>query len=231
MIRAKKFTALVGQGLYTPRDAARLSRIPVARLNHWIGERKGIPPVIHRRLKRERLLTFQELMEIQFIELFRREGLSLQSIRKAAEKAAAKFGSEYPFSIKRFDTDGKEIFATLIDEEHDRVIVEELRRGQLVFEPIIRPFFRKLDFRGQRTVERYWPCDRDGRVVLDPSRHFGQPIDAETGVATRSIRLALAAGGGQEAHVVAEWLNIPLEAVKAAASFEQSLDSEVSVRQ
>jgi uncharacterized protein (DUF433 family) len=62
-----------------------------------------------------------------------------------------------------------------------------------------------------------------GRVVLDPERSFGKPIDAEAGVPTRALCDAALAGGGQSPAVVAEWFGVPLEAVQAAVAFEGSL--------
>jgi uncharacterized protein (DUF433 family)/DNA-binding transcriptional MerR regulator len=215
---------LLGAGAYSFNQAARLTGVHPNTIANWAGERKGFPSVIKRQASdRGRILTFAELMELQFVNIFRKEGVSLQTIRKASATASKKFHADYPFSVKRFDTDGKTVFATLISKESDSTIVEDLKHGQLVFEQIIKPFFHKLDFHGAESVERYWPMDKSGRVVLDPMRHFGQPIDAETGVPTSAIADAVNAGGGQDVKIVADWFNLPLEAVLAAVNFERSL--------
>ena len=59
--------------------------------------------------------------------------------------------------------------------------------------------------------------------MLDPMRRHGQPIDAETGMPIETILDSLSAGGGQDATVVAQWFDIPLEAVQAATRFDKSL--------
>ena len=213
----------IGVGLYSIADAARLSGVHPTKINHWTDAEDGI---VRRVLDpREDLLTFREVMEVQFIKMFRDEGLSLQAIRKVADAASRRFRTNYPFSVKRFDTDGKTVFATLVNHNTNASIIEDLRKGQYVFEPIIRPFFRKLEYRRMREVTRYWPQDKSGRVVLDPARKFGQPIDAETGVPTRTIFDATRAGGGQDWRTVADWLGIPVSAVEAAVEFEQSLSA------
>lgn len=171
----------------------------------------------------DQALTFMELMELHFIKMFRSEGVSLQAIRKASRVAASKFRTDYPFSVKRFDTDGRTIFATMINEEKSKTLVEDLKKGQYVFDTIMRPFFHKLDYRGMQEVARFWPMDKKGRVVLDPERKFGKPIDSESGVPTRAIYNAIVAGGGQEPKVVAKWLGVSLPAVQAAVVFEQSI--------
>jgi uncharacterized protein (DUF433 family) len=213
----------LGRGLYTLPQAARLLGANVNSLKWWTGDREGSEPVVAREFADEGIVTFAELMELHFVKLFRGEGLSLQTIRKCAARAATRFQTRHPFSVKRFDTDGRDVFATLIDEETDREIVQELVHGQLVFPQIIRPFFRKLDYRREREVERFWPLDKKGRIVLDPLRRFGAPIDCETGMPVETIVEALNAGDGQDARAVARWFDIPLEAVEAARQFESSL--------
>lgn len=211
----------IGIGLYGFADAARLLGISLSKLRSWVSPKERL---IHRQLPAdEKAITFAELMELYFIAMFRNEGVSLDTIRRASAAAAAKFSADYPFSVKRFDTDGRTVFATLIHEETDGVMVEDLRHGQYVFEKIMKPFFHKLEFRGAHEVSRFWPREKRGRIVLDPARQFGRPIDAETGVPTKAIYDACMAGHGQDPKEVARWFKIPLAAVQAAGAFERSL--------
>ena len=68
---------------------------------------------------------------------------------------------------------------------------------------------------------KYWPMFKKGRVVLDPSRNFGEPIDFETGVPTSILNDAVALG--QDMRKVASWYGVPLTAVQKAVEFEKSL--------
>jgi uncharacterized protein (DUF433 family) len=224
----------VGVGLYTFPEAARIIGITPAKLRRWVGQyRRKEPgaeclskPVISRYFQGgERVLTFLELVELLFVKLFREEGVSMAVIRRAAEEAARRFDTPYPFAVKRFDTDGQRIFATLRDESPSGRVVMELGKGQYVLDAVARPFFRKLDYRDDGEAFRYWPLDREGRVVLDPERSFGKPIDAETGVPTRAPYDAVLAGGGQSPEIVADWFGVPVEAVQAAVTFERSLQA------
>ena len=147
----------------------------------------------------------------------------MQVIRSAAEEAARRFDTPYPFAVQRFDTDGQRIFATLQVEPMEERVVFEMGKGQLVFDTVVRPFFRKLEYQEGGDALRYWPMDREGRIVLDPQRSFGKPIDAETGVPTRVLYDAVLAGDGQPPELVARWFGVPIEAVEAAVAFEQSL--------
>lgn len=222
-------TQYLNRGLYTFGQAAKLLRIEDNVLRYWIGESKDVATVVHRELIADHLLTFAELMELHFVKLFRDKNVSFQAIRAAAKAAAKKYDTDYPFSVKRFDTDGRSIFATLKSKETNRDLIEDLQHGQLVFKQVIRPFFKRLDYNSTQDVGRFWPLRtssrRDGRIVLDPERRFGQPIDAETGVPIDAIWSAVTAGDGQDAKTVAKWLDIPEEAVKAAIKYERSLSS------
>jgi uncharacterized protein (DUF433 family)/DNA-binding transcriptional MerR regulator len=212
----------VGVGLYSLPEAARLVGAPTNTVRRWASEKEGLVP---RRLDpSENTLTFAELIELHFIKMFRDEGVSLQTIRRTSLRAAEKFKTAYPFSVKQFDTDGRTIFATLRDEAKDENFVEDLERGQLVFEKIMRPFFHKLEYRKTDLV-RFWPLTKKRGIVIDPSRKFGKPIDYETGVPTRTIANAVKAGGGQSPAIVARWLGVSLKAVKAAVEFERALSS------
>lgn len=215
----------VGVGLYTIEQAARILSVASHLLRYWIGERAGSESLVKRQLAAEHLLTFAELMELHFVKMFRDKNVSLQTIRRAASEAARKFGADYPFAVKRFDTDGTHIFATLTSKETNKEMVEELRHGQFVFKSLVKPFFSKMDYSGTSEIVRFWPMQKSGRVVLDPARRFGQPIDSDTGVPTETIFNAVNAGDGQDAPTVAKWFDIPLEAVKAAIRFERSLAS------
>jgi len=212
-----------GSGLYSIRQAAKLLRLRPSVLKYWIGQRGELHPVVLPEFTDDSILSFAQLMELHFVKMFRDEGVSFQYIRKAAKNASQQFKAQYPFTVKRFDTDGRSIFATMKSKETDKTIVQDLEKGQLVFQTIIRPFFKKLDYSRSNEVERFWPLKQKGRVVLDPQRRFGQPIDSETGVPTRALIDAVTAGDGQDAKTVAKWFDVPLEAVKAAIRFEKSL--------
>lgn len=210
----------LGIGLYSLADVVRFTGASAATVRRW-GSSAGIVP---RHFADEGILTFEELMELQFVQMFRHEGVSFQAIRKASVAASKKFDTPYPFTSKQFDTDGKTIFATLIKEKPRQALIEDLEKGQYVFASIMRPFFRKLEYpKNSERVARYWPLNKHGRIVLDPQRRFGKPIDAETGIPTGVILEAVNAGDGQKPEVVARWLGIPLAAVKAALAFEKSL--------
>ena len=223
MVTSTSINSRLGVGLYSVDEAARIIGTTPGTIGRWIRSKFFKP----RFCSQEQTLTFAELMELNFIKMFRNEGVSLRVIQAASREMAARFGAEYPLTFKQFDTDGRSIFLTLKNTSGD-LVMEEVHHGQLVFDTIVKPFFRKLEYDNNDKLLRFWPLaskSSKGRVVLDPCRKFGKPIDAESGVRISTIMDALTAGKGQKPKVVADWLGVPLSAVKAAESFSKSLSA------
>jgi hypothetical protein len=227
--------AYVGIGLYTIPEAARIIRVNSRTLHNWaLGytfdtklRRVTQRPVVSRNLgPSSQILTFYELIELLFVKLFRNEGVSLQTIRKATLAAASIFELPYPFATRRFDTDGKRVFTTLEEQSsslNDLKLVEDLAKGQLAFETVVKPFFRHLEYRGHEEAIRYWPEEGGRRVVLDPERAFGHPIDSITGIPTLTLYQAFRASRANEYAAAAEWHGVPVESVEYAVRYEEAL--------
>ena len=218
--------------LYSLSDTARIISVNSSTLRSWVkaythesnGMAHRYEPVIAGSPGDNRAtLTFLEMVELMFVKLFRSKGVTMQIVRRAAKRAAEQFQSPYPFATKRFDTDGARVFATLHTELGDLSTVEDLERGQYAFDSVVRPFFHKLDYQDDNNALRYWPLDHSGRIVLDPQRFFGKPIDEETGVPTFALYHAVRAGNGQDIDEVADWFEVPSAAVNAAITYEEQL--------
>ena len=150
----------LGVGLYQPYDAARYMGINPVRATRWAYGYKPHenrqPPVFNRAFAGEgRVLSFLDMIELKLIAMFRKHGVSMKTIREAAAWAERTYGTSHPFTLRRFDTDGKNIFATM--RSTDEQIMAELPKAQNVFEEFVRPFFVNLDWTGDDQVLRYYP--------------------------------------------------------------------------
>jgi hypothetical protein len=124
-------TKYLGRGAYSVADTARIVGRHYNTIRRWLDPQTGI---VKRAYGADtHAVSFAELMELHFINMFEAEGVSFQTIRRAANEAAKHFKTEYPFTVKRFDTDGRTIFATLAKDADDKELVEDLKRGQYVF--------------------------------------------------------------------------------------------------
>lgn len=181
-----------------------------------------IPDLGHDRQR----MTFAEFIELLFVAFFREHRISAEVIRAAAHEGAKLFSTMHPFAVTRFRTDGKSIFAELERTGASRLglpedrLMEDLPKAQMVFPDLVEPYFEDIDW-GDVEAEAYWPRGHDGRIVLDPTRSFGQPIDHLTGVPTEALYSFVAAG--DDPQMVADAYEVPMEAVVAAVEFERAL--------
>lgn len=238
---AKKLRELFGRGFYTVPEASRLLHVPSARVRRWAAgyefkkgsEYRQCEPLIHRELTDDYghlELTFLDLVEMFFIREFLQKGVSLPFIRRASKAAAEILETDHPFSDKKFATDGHTIFAWI--REHERfedrelskqdAMLIDLRDGQHVFNLFVSPYLQLFDYDMETDfAKRWWPLGRHRKVVIDPQLGFGTPVVAGFGVPTRA--LAQAARSGQTLNGLADWYELPVEAIKDALSFENAL--------
>jgi uncharacterized protein (DUF433 family) len=220
---------LTGIGLYTFGQAARLIDATPQELRGWLhgytwsrdGERRRSQPVWTTELANNDLdgLSFHDLLEARFVKQFRKVGVSLQTIRIAAAHAREMFESQYPFTCRRFQTDGKTIFAEAIRESGDADLLD-LKKKQYAFERIIRPsFYAGIEFDKERAA-RWFPNPRRRDVVLDPAIAFGKPIVQDVGLRTDILYQAFLAEDNDKRRVATQF-EVQVKAVEAAIRFEQ----------
>ncbi|NGO51188.1 hypothetical protein G6N73_08325 [Mesorhizobium camelthorni] len=198
--RSNSMDALIGVGLYTPAEAGRLLQVPPPKIVRWmrghnIGNKQYAPlwkPEIE--LGDERIfLGFRDLMEVRVANAFIKAGLSAIRVRAAIELAQEIIGQDHPLSTNRFRTDGREIFLQVIEtdetgEQREKLL--NLFRRQYEFKGIIDPILRTVDFDDDGQPMLWWPRGRQGQIVVDPARAFGQPIDSSSSVPTAILAAA-----------------------------------------
>lgn len=206
--------SLLGAGVYTIPEAARLSGVPAQRIRRWLTWIASGESLTS--------LSFRDLLEVRFIDAFRRHGVGWKVIHLAAERAAEIIRDSHPFSTRRFKTDGRGIFADIVQGTGEESLLD-LAKSQYELKSIVEPFlFEGLEFPeiGIAPV-RWWPLGTDRRVVLDPERSFGQPIVMPESVPTSVLARAFKAEGSIEA--VARWYLVDPRSVRDAVEFENSL--------
>lgn len=223
---------MLGNGIYTVPDASRLTRVSQRRIRYWL---KGLPSEQNEEEDCESgklwtgeldpiddkvALGFLDLQEVRFIDAFLKAGVSWHTLRSAHNTARLRYGIQHPFCTRRFVTDG----AHLIEEIQTRsqeVAYEEVIQGQRVFNKVIQPFLRELEFCENDHLVRWWPLGTNRAVVLDPRRVFGQPIAFQSGVTTEVLHAASKAG--QTVEEIADWFELRITDVRDAIEFESGL--------
>ena len=113
---------ILGQGVYTPKEAARLlqtSPQQILRWTHGGGSRTPLWHSYYQFLDDSTELSFTDLIEARVVLALRNAGISLQAIRFAISFAQDKFGIERPLSSQSFRTDGEEILMDAVERDKD----------------------------------------------------------------------------------------------------------------
>ena len=222
-------TALVGIGLYTPAEAARLINVAPSKIIRWLRGyvAKGAE---YARLWRPQVelldddrvyLGFRDLMEARVANAFIRDGiLSAQKVRRAIEIARDMVGEEHPLSTMRFQTDGRRVFLQLGEEEEDARVID-LFRQQFAFRELIEPSLRHIEFDIGGRPSRWYPKGKTAGIVVDPKYSFGRPIEVTSGIPSQILAAAASAEGSIQAAARA-WRVRPA-AIRHAVAFERGL--------
>jgi uncharacterized protein (DUF433 family) len=225
---------LIGIGLYTFQDASRLTKIPTGTIRRWLGgytyrERSSGNAVSVAPLWTSQLsgrldgIGFRDLIEIRFVYALRRHGVSLKSIRHTCRLARDFFGVAYPFTTRRFQTEGRTIVASAIEEAGQKNLRDLVTRDD-AFRRIIEPsLYRGIEFDAHDNATLWYPSAPNKAVLLDPKRSFGQPIVADCSIRTSTLYDSYVVE--RDRLLVARIFNVSVTAVDAAIDFEEKLGS------
>lgn len=222
---------LLGVGLYTFAEASRITGVPVAAIRRWLGGynrtrpgvgRKHYEPIVASELPvidGVRAANFLDLVELRVIHAILRKHplVSWSTIHRAYHNAQQAFGQYHPFANRRLRTDGRTVFAEMTAKK-DKPL-NDLAANQLVFKRLVNPLLEDIEFDNQGRASR-WTPNQHRRIVIDPSRAFGQPIVASEGIATAVLA---AAAKNDDVQTVAKWYDVAPSSVRAALEYEKSL--------
>jgi uncharacterized protein (DUF433 family) len=222
---------LLGIGIYSVPEAARLIHAPEASVRRWLhgyrrrdskGHRHHVDRIWRgdlERLDATTALSFLDLIEAKIVRAFTLAGVSWNVVREVHHQAEKELGHPHPFSTNWFVTDGHEIFRELENFGLPRGL-DSVKTRQGCFQEIVRPTLIELEF-DRNAARRWWPLGlARPTVVLDPHRAFGRPIVSNEGVPTEILAAAMAAGNSHQE--VIRWYEVAPKSLRDAVEFEAS---------
>lgn len=224
-------TQLLQTGIYTVSEASRLAGVSQRRIRRWLRGyefrvkhgRHRSPAVWNSQLdpiNHSMALGFLDLLEIRCIDAFISAGIGWKTLRQVHDRARELVGHSHPFCTNRFATDGQTIFMEF-QEKNKEITLWDMRDVQRVFDRIIRPFLKDIEFDNAKVPFRWWPRGKNHQVALDPRRSFGQPIIFREGIPTQVLARSVRANDSVEE--VARWFEINSKSVREAVDFEEAL--------
>ena len=217
-------------GFYTVSEAARLLQIENSRrIYGWLAGYRGslAEAVIVRDyapIGGSQELSFWDLMEVRFINHFRKQGVPLQTLRKTATKARVEFGKKHPFALSNvtFLTDRKRVFQQVVEETGDKKTLDILGDQYEMYDIIEKILAEGVSFDPATGLADAWqPLPNEcPNVIVSPRYAYGHPVVSK--IPTSALfRLWKAEGGNLQR--VARAFGVSPEAVSEAVSFEGRL--------
>ena len=223
---------IIGKGVYSISEASRLTGVPTGPIARWTrgydflhhGTKRHSSPIIATEIQSiggQPVLTFQDMLEVRFLNAFRQHGVGWRAIRIASQRARELMQYSHPFSTRKFKTDGLTILADFVDETGDQHLLD-LVRNQYAISKIISPFlYGGIEYNDFEEPARWFPLKNKRTVVVDPTRNFGAPIVTDFGIPTRILMQSYQSIHSTKS--VADWYEIDEGPVRDAIRFEKSL--------
>ncbi len=219
-----------GVGLYTPAEAAFLTRTRPETLNRWLfGDSKGAGVVTPRfEGSQQRIVSFTDLMQVVAIRTLRQspkaKAITLQHIREVVAECAER-GYDYPLAKRHtLYAFGNKLLLRIQNQDGEDVYtgVANKDRDQLFQNPIIEPFLSEVEY-GQDDLMFCWKPMQlgDYRIVLDKNRRFGMPLVEPYGISAFTLAESAQAEGSIEA--AADSHEVSRDAVSLALKYVDSL--------
>ena len=215
---------ILGYGVYTPREAARLvgeSPQQVLRWTRGVGPSEPLWNARYRFIEDSAEVSFIDLIELRVVSAMRKNGISLQSIRFAISFAQEALRIERPLSSRNFKTDGAEVLMEAMENDGEHISLSSHRPGQKVFTEIIRQSLNDLEYDGDLVAR--WRPKNFADVVLDPQRSFGGPVLDAYGISTATLLAEFEQF--EDLKYLSQMYEIPIQSIKSGISFEKHLDS------
>ncbi len=159
-------------------------------------------------------------MEARVADKFIQLGISPQRVRLAITLAQIVIGDQRPLSTNKFRTDGQTIFLRTTENnegESERLHLIDLFKRQYSLTSILDPLLKDIEMDDDGAPAQWWPRGRTKKIVVDPQRSFGQPIDEESSVPTAVLAEAAKHHG---IDVAVRYYDVSKAAVRRAMEFE-----------
>jgi uncharacterized protein (DUF433 family) len=218
---------VLGKGVYTISEAARLTKLRAARASEWFRGRQApsriVRPVFdsdYPTVNDEYAISFLDLIELNIAGKLREAHITLPYLRKSYKYLKEKFG-DHPFCQRQIFIDGKTIFTQGLNEEESAHFLQAIT-DQWYMSTIKKPFLEKIEYDPITKQASRWNIA--DQIVVDPKYRFGKPFVAGTGLST-SVLFHSYYANGEDAEAVAKWFGVERRHVIAAVDFENDLAS------
>jgi uncharacterized protein (DUF433 family) len=219
--------SLLGGGIYTVPQAARLVEADARELRVWVeGRKEKQEPVIDNqlgRIGRTVAVSFTNLMELRFVATFAKAGVRLNEIRKIMDEVRMTLNHPHPFAQRVvFRTDGKKIVAEIAKNNGVTVVYDLRSRNYEMHAIVLASLKQNVIWSPSGEAIAWHPRPvLAPNVIVHRSHAFGRPILKSSRIPTEAIANTYRAE--KSIKVVAGLFAITEKQVREAISFQADL--------
>ena len=133
-------------------------------------------PLINLADKKNKLLSFYNLVEAHILRSTIERGVPFKNVRKALDYVHETIPGKHPLLTHDFETSGKEIFVTHLGET-----INATAHGQGVMRGILERYLTLIPRDGYGLPVRVFPIN-SRRLAIDPLFSSGKPIVRDRGI-------------------------------------------------
>lgn len=191
----------IGTGAYTVHEVACFARMHTVTVRRWFFGTNMGKPVVAENKSSDRFLTFIDFVQALAVRNLRiNYHVALPTIRESLDYAKKEFNWHHPFATRHATyLDGKKIII------HPPGMSAPLHaagrgKGQQVMKPILEAYLREISFDpASGLATQYVAFEyKHARVLMEPTKHFGQPYVESAGITAKRLSDAVAEEGGFE---------------------------------
>ena len=165
------------------------------------------------------LLTFNDLMEVRFVDRLFEFWIPTQRIRQGIKALREYVSARHPFTRDIVKTDGQSLFTKIQDEEGEHLF--DLVKRNLAFEAVIQPLIDEMHYGPDAVVDWWTPILNTEEIIVYPKIAFGRPTVRGTRLESSLLADAVVAEGSIA--VVAYLYEVREFLVTQAMNFEREL--------
>ncbi len=204
-------TSLLGRGIYSSREAARLIQAHPELVARWTTKRKGKRALVEP--SQGDLFSFHDLISLLVVKELWDRKVTTDEIRAGEDFLAQELNTERPLAHRDLATVGRQFFVKL-DSWYDAG-----KGGQGAFETVIAPMLRPIEYDADLMASIWRPWDH---VSINPQVQAGTPCVEATRITT-AVLAAMAEGA--DLRDVADDFDLDLAEVNAAVDYERELSA------
>ena len=221
---------ILAGGFYSVPEVARLLQMDgTRRVRYWLDDAGNGEPLIardHAKVNGVQAVSFWDMMEIRFIEHFRKQNVSLQTLRKVVINARIEMKAKHPLALAntRFMTDRREVFLQSADQTGDQFTLNLVQNQFEIYVAIENILAKGVSFNAASGLAQSWqPFGAEfPNVIINPLLAFGKPVIGGKALPISTLFAAWKAEKGDGARVASRF-GIDSSTVSEAVEFELRL--------